>query len=503
MFIRESKNRSGSISVQVIEKRRGKNKVIFSAGSSTKVEEIELLKIKAQEFIDKQEGNLPLFVERDDMVIQAFVASLSNNSLRIVGPQMVLGPIYDLVFPNITHPHFKDLVLCRVIYPGSKLRTVSYLSRHFNTPVSEQTIYRAMDQLGDPLKGTIEACTFTRAKQHSKDEGLSLVFYDMTTLFFETESEDELRRIGYSKDGKHQHPQIMIGLLVDTEGYPIAYDVFEGNKSETKTLIPLIERLVTRFSISKPIIVADAALLSKDNLQTLQELGYHYILGGRIKNENEAIKKNILALGVTEQEPLETPHSYGRLIVSYSQKRNAKDKHNRQKGLKRLEDKVKSNKLTKQAINNRGYNKYLKLEGKTKVTIDYEKFKTDSVWDGLKGYVTNTDLPPKQIIRSYANLWQVEKAFRMSKTDLRFRPIFHRKETRIRAHLLICFAAYALFKELETTIKQNDIDLSVQKAIEELKEVQEITYQLPKSKKIKRQLLQLNNTQYQLLNMNL
>lgn len=183
MFIRENKNRSGSISVQVIEKRRGKNKVVFSAGSSAQVEEIELLKIKVQEFIDKQEGNLPLFVERDDMVIQAFVASLSNNSLRIVGPQMVLGPIYDLVFPNITHPHFKDLVLCRVIYPGSKLRTVSYLSRHFNTPVSEQTIYRAMDQLGDPLKGTIEACTFTRAKQHSKDEGLSLVFYDMTTLF--------------------------------------------------------------------------------------------------------------------------------------------------------------------------------------------------------------------------------------------------------------------------------------------------------------------------------
>ena len=132
---------------------------------------------------------------------------------------------------------------------------------------------------------------------------------------------------------------------------------------------------------------------------------------------------------------METVHPYRRLIISYSEKRKVKDRHNREKGLKRLEEKVKTNKLTKEAINNRGYNKYLKLEGQTNVTIDYQKFKADSVWDVLKGYVTNTSLVTKQIIESYANLWQVEKALRVSRTDLRFRPIFDKKEIRIKAHV--------------------------------------------------------------------
>jgi len=503
VFIRENKNRSGSVSIQVVEKVKGKNKVVFTVGSAKNGQEIEILKIKAQEFIDKQKGNIPLFVEQEDIIIQAFVSSLSNNSLRIVGPQLVLEPLYDSTFHNIEESHFKDLVLCRVIYPSSKLRTVAYLSRHFNRSISEQTIYRAMDQLDDQTKKNVEQCTFSRVSHHSDGKKLSLVFYDMTTLYFETESEDDLRRIGYSKDGKHQHPQVMVGLLVNPMGYPIAYDVFEGNKSETKTLIPMIERLITRFSIHKPVIVADAALLSKTNLQALQDKEYTYILGGRIKNESEEIKGNVLALHVTESEPAEIAHSYGRLIISYSQKRSAKDRHNREKGLKRLENKVKSNKLTKQAINNRGYNKYLRLEGETKITIDYEKFNRDSVWDGLKGYVTNTDLTIKGVIESYNNLWQVEKAFRMSKTDLRFRPIFHRKENRIQAHLIICFAAYALLKELEIKINKNNIDLSVQKAIDELKEVQELTYQLPKSRLIKTQLLQLTDSQHKLINMDI
>lgn len=501
MFIRENKNRSGSVSVQVVEKFKGRNKVLFTIGSGKTPQEIELLKVKAQDYIEKQKGLIPLFVEREDLIIQSFVESLSNENLCIVGPQLVLGPLYDMIFPVSDKNYFKDLVLCRIIYPGSKLRTVDYLSRHFNKTVSEQTIYRAMDSLGDDLKNTIELWTYKRAIEHSKDRKLSLVFYDMTTLYFETESEDDLRKIGYSKDGKHQHPQIMIGLLVNTEGYPIAYDIFEGNTAETKTLIPIIQRLVGRFEITKPVIVADAALLSKKNLEALQSNGYTYVLGGRIKNESQQIKQQVLMLPITESEPNELIHPYGRLIVSYSEKRSSKDRHNREKGLNRLEKKVKTKKLTKEAINNRGYNKYLKLEGETKVAIDYEAFKADQVWDGLKGYVTNTNLGTKQIISSYGNLWRVEKAFRMSKTDLRFRPIFHRKKDRIKAHLLICFAAYALYKELEIKIKENEIDLSVQKAVDALKQVQQITYQLPKSKEIKNQILKINQTQQELLKM--
>lgn len=487
--------------MQVVKKVNGRNKVVFSAGSGSLPHEIELLKIKARDFIEKQEGALPLFVEKEDLVVQAFVSSLSNNNLRIVGPQAVLAPLFDSVFPIPEKRYFKDLVLCRIIYPGSKLRTVSYLSRHFNRTVSEQTIYRAMDSLDEELKTSVEQCAYNRAAGRAEGGCLNLVFYDMTTLYFETEREDDLRKTGYSKDGKHQHPQIMIGLLVNAEGYPIAYDVFEGNTAETKTLVPMIERLVSRFGIAKPVIVADAALLSKKNLESLQDHGYAYVLGGRIKNESAEIKDQVLKLKLTGEEPGELRHPYGRLVVSYSEKRSRKDIRNREKGLKRLEKKVKTNKLTKEAINNRGYNKYLKLEGETKVTVDYEAYKADRVWDGLKGYVTNTALGMEEVIGSYSSLWRVEKAFRMSKTDLRFRPVYHRKENRIKAHLLICFAAYALYKELEIKIQRNKISLSVQKAVEELKQVYQITYQLPKSKEIKHQLLTPTPLQQDLLDM--
>lgn len=500
MFIRENKNRSGSISIQVVKKLNGRNKVIFTAGSGKSPLEVELLKVKAQEYIEMQKGSISLFAEKEDLLIQTFVESISNKNLRIVGPQLILEPLYKAIFPIPTKSYFKDLVLCRIIYPGSKLRTVNYLSRHFNKSVSEQTIYRAMDSLDGELKKAIESCTYRRAAEQSEGGKISLVFYDMTTLYFETDDEDDLRKIGYSKDGKHQHPQVMIGLLVNVEGYPIAYDIFEGNTAETKTLIPVIDRLASRFNITKPIIVADAALLSKKNLEALQVNGYTYVLGGRIKNETQQIKQQVLNHSIKETEPIELVHPYGRLVVSYSEKRSSKDRYNREKGLKRLEKKIKTNKLTKEAINNRGYNKYLKLEGETKITIDYLAYKADGKWDGLKGYVTNTHLKSKDVIGSYGNLWRVEKAFRMSKSDLRFRPIFHRKENRIKAHLLICFAAYALYKELELKIKESNMSISPQKAIDELKEVQQITYQLPKSKQVKQQLLKTNPLQQELLN---
>lgn len=501
MFIRENRNRSGSISIQVIEKVKGRSKVLYSAGSGESKEEIDRLKIKAQQFIDAQMGTASMFYDAEDLLIESFVSSLSNDSLRIVGPQKVLQPLFKSLFSPLKVAHFENLVLCRIIYPGSKLRTIYYLSRHFNETVSEQTIYRAMDNFDDKLKELVEGCVYAKVLEHNQESRLSLVFYDMTTLYFESESEDDLRKTGYSKDGKHQHPQIMIGLLVDSFGYPVAYDIFEGNQSETKTLVPVIERLIKRFTIDKPIVVADAALLSKQNLQALQDSGYQYVLGGRIKNESTIIKQGILSLKPTHDEPIEQPHPFGRLIVSYSEKRKSKDAYNRKKGLERLEKKVRTGKLNKQHVNNRGYNKYLKLEGSAKISIDYKLFEQDAIWDGLKGYVTNTKLPAKQVITSYSNLWQVEKAFRMSKTDLRFRPIFHRKERRIKAHLLICFAAYALYKELEIKLLENEIGLSVQKAIDQLKEVQALTYRLPKNKQIKEQLLKVNPIQEALLNL--
>lgn len=148
-------------------------------------------------------------------------------------------------------------------------------------------------------------------------------------------------------------------------------------------------------------------------------------------------------------------------LLLIRKKRARKDEHNRQRGLNRLEKQIKRGKLTKSNINNRGYNKYLRLEGELTVKIDHEKFKADQVWDGLKGYITNTKLTSQEIIENYNNLWHIEKAFRMSKTNLRIRPIYHRLKHRIGAHICIAFTAYCIYKELEHILYKEKSNLSV------------------------------------------
>lgn len=476
--------------------------MVKSFGSSSLPNEIDLLTREAELFIEKQKGSMTLFKSQEDLLIEAFVRTISNDDLRIVGPKIVLEKLYHSIgYQTIQNNElFMHLVICRIVSPGSKLKTVEYMLRHHRKSISEQTVYRYLDFVNQSVKSQAEQITF----QHTKrvlDNKVGVVFYDMSTLYFETESEDDLRKIGYSKDGKHQHPQIMIGLLVGTGGLPIGYEIFEGNKAETKTLIPVLEKMVKKFEVDKPIIIADSALLSKKNLEELESNQYQFILGGRIKNENNTLKNEIQSLEIEEGSPIEFEHNYGKLIVSYSSKRAKKDIFNRKRGLKRIEAKVKTGKLTKEAINNRGYNKYLKLTSETTVEVDYNAFYSDSKWDGLKGYVTNTSLNPTEVIGHYSNLWQVEKAFRMSKSDLRFRPIYHRKVDRIEAHILICFAAYAVYKELERQLKINKLPFSVEKAVKELKEIQELTYILPSSKISKRRILSPNKTQQMILNL--
>jgi len=179
-------------------------------------------------------------------------------------------------------------------------------------------------------------------------------------------------------------------------------------------------------------------------------------------------------------------------------KRASKDEYNRKRGLKRLEKRVKSGKLTKSNINNRGYNKYLKLEGDISINIDYEKFEQDRIWDGLKGYITNTQLSDKQVMENYKNLWHIEKAFRMSKTDLKIRPVYHRLKERIEAHICIAFTAYCIYKELERVLYRENSSLSLKKAAEITHNMYQITYQLPESKHIKSKLLNMDEEQKEL-----
>lgn len=502
MFVRKNKNRSGSVSIQIVRKVKRKNKLIKTVGIAHTKREEELLLLLANNEIERLKGVSALFVEHDDLVVESFVESLSNDHLQKVGAELVLGRIYQKIgFPQGgSLDYFKNLVLCRLVYPGSKLKTVEYFKKHLKVDVSVYSIYRFLDQVDQSLKLIIEKTTFNYTKK-LLDGRIGVVFYDMTTLYFEASEPDDYRIPGFNKDGKHQHPQIMIGLLVSNNGYPIGYQIFEGNTSETKTLIPVLQNFQKKFDIATPIVVADAALLSQANIDALQEHGYQYILGGRVKNETEVIKQQVIALQVAEGRPQEIKSKSGRLIVSYSAGRAKKDEKNREKGLKRLESKVKTGKISKQHINNRGYNKYLRLEGEASVNIDYQKYNADKVWDGLKGYITNTLLSREEIIGQYSQLWQIEKAFRISKTDLRIRPVYHRLRNRIEAHICICFAAYTVYKELERLIIINQIRLSPEKAINEIKEIKQLSYTLPKSKETKTKILKPTNEQEWLLNL--
>lgn len=478
------------------------NKLIKTIGCAHTQREEELLILIAKNEIEKIEGSQSLFIEPEDLAVDAFVENIKNEDIQISGPQLVLGKIYEKMgYPRIIDDDFyKNLVLSRIVYPGSKYKTVKYFKRHLNKKISVYSVYRFMDKLHYRYKEKLENHTFEHTRKTLSGK-LGLVFYDITTLYFESSEQDELRMTGYSKDGKHQHPQIMIGLLVGENGYPLGYEIFEGNKAETKTLIPVLEKFVKKYKIARPTVVADAALLSRKNIDHLKEAGYKFILGGRIKNETDQIKEKILSMHVLENQPKEIKHTNGRLIITFSSKRQKKDYRNRQRGIERLERKIKSGKLTKENINNRGYNKYLQINGNATVCIDYEKYEKDKSWDGLKGYVTNTEMGIFEVTSAYNQLWRVEKAFRISKTDLKIRPIYHRLKNRIEAHISICFTAYAVYKELERILIENKIDISIDEAIEEINDIYQITYLLPKSKQVKTKLLRLNSIQEKLINL--
>lgn len=500
MFVRKKKNKSGSISIQIITKSKGKYKVVKSLGSSIDPTVIFGLELKAKQEIQRMESNPSLFVFEKDTLIESFLSEVQNAQIRTIGPELVYGKVFDFIgFNTISEPLFRHLVIARLAFPLSKLKTIEYLYRFQGVCLDLDTVYRFLDKLNEQLKEKVEQIAFTHTKSILNND-ISIVFYDMTTLYFEASDEDDLRKTGFSKDGKHSNPQIYLGLLVGLGGYTIGYDIFEGNIYEGHTLIPTIEKIIKKFNLSKPVVVADAGLLSSNNIKELQENQYQFILGARIKNETTIVKNKIFETNLKDNEYAVIEKSKTeKLIIAYSEKRAKKDEHNRKKGLERLEKQIKSGKLTKSNINNRGYNKYLKMDGDITISIDKEKFDKDKIWDGLKGYITNCELKPEVIIENYKNLWHIEKAFRMSKTDLRIRPIYHRIRRRIEAHICLSFVAYTVYKALERVLKIEKYQLSVEKAAEITHNMYQIEITLPESLHSKKVLLKMDENQSQLI----
>ena len=536
MFIRKKLNKSGTVSVFVLSTTKSrKQRLVKSFGSAHPCDTAAMEKLlqQASSFIQEMEGpSLPHIYEEED-VIDGFVSSLNNAQVQVAGPELVFGTLYDRIgYGAIRNRMFRNIVICRLFNPGSKLKTVDYMERYLHVTYSVDQIYRFLDNLcyrkeeeekgndgrksetagegseptstssakskQDDFKTRVEDIAYSYTKNMAGD-GISVCFYDMTTLYFEAAEEDDLRKCGFSKDGKHSCPQIFLGLLVASGGNPIGYEIYEGNISEGHTMIPLIRKLASRFGFDKPIVVADAGLLSKANIEELTKDGYQYILGARPKSESEKVKERILSLGMKYGDVVEIEKGGGvRLVLSCTEKRARKDAHNRQRGLARLQKKMASGRLTKQNINNRGYNKYLKMEGEVTISINMERYEADAAWDGIKGYVTNTTLEKGEVIASYSNLWFIERAFRMNKFDLAVRPIFHRLRNRIEGHICICFTAYTIMLELERMLKAAKSEITIYRAQELVKNMYAITYTLPKSKQTKRVYLGMDEEQSEL-----
>jgi transposase len=500
MFVRQKKNKSGKISVQVINKSRGRYRVKKTIGFSDDAQTLSQLVQEAEKFIThyKAQSELDFILGDDDIYYQSVYDNIKG--VQLLGPEIILGKIFNEIgFNKIADELFRHLVIARLIYPVSKLKTIDYLQKYKGITLHVNEIYRYLDKLHDSQIKEVQKISFNHTLQVLGNK-LSIVFYDVTTLYFEAADEDDLRKTGFSKDGKHSQPQIVLGLLVSENGYPLDYEIFEGNKFEGHTMLPVIEAFKTKYKMEQLIVVADAGLMSAKNIKALIEQHYDFVIGARIKNETFDIQQKILDLKLVHEQSAELQKDDTlRLIISYSETRAKNDNYNRSRGMERLKKQLEKGKLTKENISNKGYNKYLKLEGEIKVNIDEEKFKDDTKWEGLKGYLTNTDLDKETVLSYYKQLWQIEQTFRITKTDLRIRPIYHYKRRRIEAHICIAFAACKVYKELERQLRLRKSALSAQKAIDILKTIHGITLELPHSKKQKLMLIDKTEEQKALL----
>ena len=482
MFVRRKPNKSGSFSIQVVDKVRGHYKLIKSFGSSKSEENLAAMEKDASDFISTYGGQTVIDFERcrkEEEREHAEKLFESIVDIRQDGVRLILEPIYNAMgFNALGDETLKFLSIARICQPKSKVATVEYLKRYFDEDVNLNRIYRYMDTLYNTRREQIQQISVEHTRQLLGGR-IGIVFYDVTTLYFETAREDVLRSPGFSKDGKTAESQIVLGLLVSRDGYPLSYNIFNGGQYEGRTMIPIIDDFVQRFSLTDFIVVADAGLLSRKNITQLKQAGYKFILGGRIKKESKTVQDWVLSLEKNPHNLNETViNGDERIIVSYSEQRAAKDRHNRDKGIQRLRKAYSSGKINKRNVNQRGYNKFLVIENDVMVSIDEDKIAADARWDGLKSYITNTDLAAGEVIDQYRGLWVVERAFRITKGTLEARPIFHFTERRIEAHICICFVAYKLYKELERLLRLLGIGLSVDKVLDIAKTVSTVSIRL-------------------------
>jgi transposase len=508
MYIRvKTSNNNRTTFVQIVQSVRAAGRVsqrivryIGVAKDDSELEKLKILaelirlklKARGQQYLFKPEEVTSL--KKPDTTYESSdynvnLGNLVEEQRLVAGIHEAYGKLFDdLGYGKVTSSPsrnkmmaevFKNIVLARIANPASKRASVLRLEEDFGLTINLDRVYRMMDKLDKPEIERLKKITYENTLG-LLGQKINVIFYDATTIYFESFDEDELKANGFSKDCKHNQPQVLLALMVTTDGLPVDYEVFAGNTFEGSTLVPALTKVRQKYDIEKVVFVADSAMLSKENMAELESLtgnSFSFIVGARLKNLNISLKDKILDINNYKEA---TPglkigrfeYSNKKLIVSYSAKRARKDESDRKKAIEKLKAKLEKSKSIKANISNNSYRKYLKIQGSSSIELDEDKIEADSAWDGLHGVVTNSELPATEVLEKYKELYHVEAAFRVTKHDLAVRPVYHWKPERIKAHIAICYCAYCLVKQMEYRVSLQYEKLSIEVIRELLMHVQ-------------------------------
>lgn len=443
-FIRTTRTASLATAIQIVRYENRRKIIVKHIGSGRTPEEILSLKQLARNWIEQATHQQPLFVTTG----KPTSALLPLDKSEYLGARYTF--IYDALsqllrifnFHKLKNQFLLDLVIIRIIQPTSKLESLEYLSEMFGIQYGKSSLYQALFSFPS-LKSSIEEKVVAFAKDHFHFD-FSIVFYDVTTLYFESFKDDEFRKHGFSKDNKGNQPQIVIGLIVTKEGIPVSYEVFEGNIFEGHTFLPTITKFKDTYAVKNLTVVADAAMISLDNIEKLVEKKLAYIVGARMANLRlDQIKEISRQLKQRDRSSMRLETDRGLLVCDFSFKRYKKDKWEMEKQIVKAENLLVDNKALKRT-------KFIKNIGKTKQALNIDLVEKTKLLLGIKGYYTNLASESNEtIITHYHNLWHIEQAFRIAKSDLAMRPIYHFKKQTIEAHILICFMALTVCKYME------------------------------------------------------
>jgi len=466
--IRTTKTGSLSTAVQVVRYLFRKTVIIRHIGSASDKSQLTLLKIQAEDFIEKYTGQKSLFNSLDNQKENKIIQSQYARTMGIKYcflKEVIYHLFRIFTFDKLRSPLLTDLVMARIVNPSSKLQSTIFLREMFDINYSQTDVYRKLPAFSD-LKEEVEKRIIYFAKKYLNFI-FTVVFYDVTTLYFETFKEDlsGLRKPGFSKDNKFSQPQIIIGLIVNQSGFPVSYDLYSGNTFEGHTLIPSLLEFKKKYNVQNLTVVADAAMISLNNVEALVYNEINYIVGARISNLSNCLIQNISNhLKMTDGLSYRLKTERGILICDFSKKRYWKNKNEIEEQL------AKAKKHERKSDRSFRKVKFLKSTDKTKAVINKALIEKTKLLLGIKGYYTNLKTESNaEIIQQYHNLWHVEKSFRMVKSDLQTRPIYHFKDKAIRSHILICFMALAVGTYIELSAKT-----SLQKTLKLLKKAVEV-----------------------------